>query len=102
MRRVTVIVSKDQLTHFLSYVGQEGPLHLVTEPEKQIPAGASPLETASIVARSAAIRNRLATIAPLMPGARGVTAPGGAAGQSTEGLADYLDKHASSMEQVAN
>ena len=100
MRRVTVIVSKDQLTHFLSYVGQEGLLHLITAPEKQIPAGASPFETASIVARSAAIRNRLATIAPLMRGARGVPEPGEVAGQSIEGLADYLDKEASSMEQV--
>lgn len=100
MRRVTVIVSRDQLTHFLSYAGQEGLLHLVTVPEKQIPPGASPFETASIVARSAAIRNRLATVAPLMRDSSAVPKLGEVAAQSIERLADYLDKEASSMEQV--
>ncbi len=100
MRRVTVIVSKDQLTNFLSYAGQEGLLHFVTVPEKQIPPGASPFETGSIMARSAAIRNRLATIAPLMRDSNATPKLSDVSVQSVESLAEYLDKEALSLEQA--
>jgi V/A-type H+-transporting ATPase subunit I len=99
MRRVTVIVSKDQLTNFLSYAGQEGLLHLVTVPEKQIPTGASPFETTSLLARSAAIRNRLTTIAPVLRDPTATPELSNVPVQSVEHLAEYLDKGSLSLEQ---
>ena len=100
MRRVTVIVSKDQLTNFLSYAGQEGLLHFVTVSEKQIPTGASPFETTLLVARSAAIRNRLTTIAPILRDPTATREMSNVPVQSVEQLAEYLDKEALSLEQA--
>lgn len=100
MRRVTVIVTKDQLTNFLSYAGHESLLHLVTVPEKQVPPGTSPFETTSIVARSATIRNRLTTIAPVLSDPTVTPGMSNVPVQSVERLAEHLDKEALSLEQA--
>src|SRR3989454_1013011 len=99
MRRVTVIVSKDQLTNFLSYAGQEGVLHFVTVPDKQVPTGTIPFETSSLVARFAAVRNRLTTIAPLMRDSHAEPELNNISSQSVESLAEYLDKEALNLER---
>jgi len=100
MRRVTVIVSKDQLTNFLSYAGQEGVLHFVTVPDKQVPTGTISFETSSIVARLVAVRNRLTTIAPLMRNSHAEPELSNISSQSVESLAEYLDKEALNLEQA--
>src|SRR5256885_3139934 len=100
MRRVTVIVSKDQLTNFLSYAGQEGVLHNVTVPDKQVPTGTISFETSSIVARLVAVRNRLTTIAPLMRNSHAEPELSNISSQSVESLAEYLDKEALNLEQA--
>ena len=99
MRRVTVIVSKDQLTNFLSYAGQEGLLHFVTVPDKQVPTGTIPFETSLLVARLAAVRNRLTTIAPLMRDSHAEPELNNISSQSVESLAEYLDKEALNLER---
>src|SRR5207245_1736779 len=99
MRRVTVIVSKDQLTNFLSYAGQEGLLHFVTVPDKQVPTGTIQFETSSLVARLAAVRNRLTTIAPLMRDSHAEPELNNTSSQSVESLAEYLDKEALNLER---
>ena len=99
MRRVTVIVSKDQLTNFLSYAGQEGLLHFVTVPDKQVPTGTIPFETSSLVARLATVRNRLTTIAPLMRDSHAEPELNNISSQSVESLAEYLDKEALNLER---
>src|SRR2546426_1473275 len=99
MRRVTVIVSKDQLTNFLSYAGQEGVLHFVTVPDKQVPTGTIPFETSSLVARLATVRNRLTTIATLMRDSHAEPELNNISSQSVESLADYLDKEALNLER---
>src|SRR5437879_8502432 len=99
MRRVTVIVSKDQLTNFLSYAGQEGLLHFVKVPDKQVPTGTIPFETSSLVARLAAVRNRLTTIAPLMRDSHAEPELNNISSQCVESLAEYLDKEALNLER---
>src|SRR5437879_7421337 len=99
MRRVTVIVSKDQLTNFLSYAGQEGLLHFVAGPDKQMPTGTIPFETSSLVARLAAVRNRLTTIAPLMRDFQSEPELTNISSQSVESLAEYSDKAALNLER---
>src|SRR5438445_12567816 len=98
MRIGTVIVAKDQLTNFLSYAGQEGVLHFVTVPDKQVPTGTIPFETSSLVARLAAVRNRLTTIAPLMRDSHAEPELNNTSSQSVGSLAEYLDKEALNLE----
>src|SRR5437870_9258304 len=98
MRRVTVIVSKDQLTNHPSHACQESLLHCATVPDKQVQTGTNPFETSSLVARLATVRNRLTTIAPLMRDSHAEPELN-ISSQSVEGLAEYLDKEALNLER---
>ncbi|HZD13500.1 MAG TPA: hypothetical protein VE177_08300, partial [Candidatus Binatus sp.] len=103
MRKITVLVTKGQLTNFLTYAGQEGLLHVVTISQKQAPSGTSPFETDAIIGRTAAIRNRLTLIGSALtkearqPNQDSIVSK--FYSESIEGLADYLDKETLSLEQ---
>src|SRR5215831_9982808 len=93
MRKVTIIVSKDQLTNFLTYAGEQGLLHLVAIPEANV-EGSRPYETAPLLAKSASVRNRLQT-APSSLRTRRETDHEHTKAHRTGGvdnLAEYLDK----------
>lgn len=100
MRKVTVIVSKDQLTNFLTYAGEQGLLHLVAIPEANV-EGSRPYETAPLLAKSATVRNRLQTAPPALR-ARTETDQGHTNAHRKSGvdhLAEYLDKETFAWEQ---
>lgn len=99
MRRVSVIVPKEQLHTLLAYVGQQEAFHLVEVDYTGLPEGASRYEVTSILARSSAIRNRVLALNSALGTANMPLEKINAPVQNLEALTDFLDAETSKLEQ---
>ncbi len=99
MRRLSIIVPKEELHNLLAYAGQDQSLHLVEVPGKGLPEGAEPYEATNILARSSTIRNRITVLASALGTANASPERVDAPIESLEALADFLDKETAKLEQ---
>jgi V/A-type H+-transporting ATPase subunit I len=100
MRQLSIIVPKEQLHNILTFASHDKSLHLTEVPTKDLPEGASKYEATSILARSSTLRNRVSILSSTLGVSDLDWANVQAPMDSPEGLADYIDKDTSELEQA--
>lgn len=100
MRRVDIIVAKDELPNFLSYAGREQVIHLLTVQDESLPPGVSPFEATSLLSKSATIRNRISALTATLHYREGEYEKINAPVNEIDNLALFLDQETSKLEGV--
>ena len=98
MRRLSIIVPKEQLHNLLVYTGQEQILHLISVPHKALPEGVERYDASNVLGRSSAIRNRILSLNSALGTVELSPERIDAPIQDLEALADFLDKETAKLE----
>src|SRR3989454_4822601 len=99
MRRISIIIPRDQLHNLLSYAGRSEILHLVEVPVGDLPPGASKYDLAGVLTHSSAIKSKIAALNSVLGSAdlpvENIDAPL----ESLDSLAAYLSSETAQLEQ---